>query len=1006
MCILRFERRITVQTVDAVKADLVLVGGGHTHIQVLRRWAMAPIAGVRVTWWSTGPGRSTRAWCPASPRATTPRTSSRWTSSRWRAARARAWCSRARSRSTRTRGGSSSRAVRRSPTTWRASTWAPRCAAWTCPAFASTRSRRARSRGWSRSSRRARRAARAPRLAIVGGGAAGVELAFTLDARLRASGRAPEVHLVSESAELLEDYGAWLRRLVHGALDARAIRVHTGVKVEAVRADGIDLAGEPLAADLVVWATGAAPLPFPCGPGLPLDASGFVRVERTLEVEGCRDLFAVGDCASLPFAPWVRKAGVYAVREGPVLDANLRARLCGGRLRAYRPQRDFLTLLNLGGGEAIAAKWGVAFRGRSAWRLKDWIDRRFVDGSACSTSAAPPRPIPPRRGDGKRDGVRRLRGEGRGARARARARAAAEGARRPERADRPRRARRRRARRDPQRRRAARDDRRVSRVHRRPVVGRARRRGERRERRARQGRTRAPRARARERARVRPGARRRDALSRCSRACAPRSIRSACRSSAGTRPRAASSTSASRSRASSAASRCPPPASLRASARAQQAARQRGAARRRHARPLARRAARAALRGARARERRRRARGARGRRDGRTDVTGFGLAGHLAALLRASRASACLFANALPALPGARELLARGVRSTFHEQNARCAARSGGRGCQRGGPRADLRSADLGRAPVRGGGGTSGRRGAGAARRGDRAAAVIGIVGRARPDGISIELVPNGNLDVDEHLTSNARVPYPISCPRYRPHATRGGSAPRSGSRSSGWNCASSLVQGASFYRGRAPSARSADALGDRRLPPERPRGGGRVRRRPAQGRQGRGRGDLRKTQLHRGVLRSGPEDGRARADGARARWGRRPLRELPRRSSLPGVGPEGGEPRRGRRRAARREGRRARELSPGRLGARVAILRRVRARGGRRGRELHPGLPGQRSRVRGALHAAGVPIIGDDIKAQLGATITHRALTDLFAMRGVKIERTYQLNRAATPIS
>jgi selenide,water dikinase len=104
-----------------------------------------------------------------------------------------------------------------------------------------------------------------------------------------------------------------------------------------------------------------------------------VRVERTLQVVQIPDLFAVGDCASLGFAPWVRKAGVYAVREGPVLDANLRARLSGGSLRAYHPQRDFLTLLNLGGGKAIAAKWGWAFRGRSAFRLKDWIDRRFVE---------------------------------------------------------------------------------------------------------------------------------------------------------------------------------------------------------------------------------------------------------------------------------------------------------------------------------------------------------------------------------------------------------------------------------------------------------------------------------------------------------------------------------------------------------------------------------------------------------------------------------------------------
>src|SRR5262249_59942318 len=156
---------------------------------------------------------------------------------------------------------------------------------------------------------------------------------------------------VSETA-LLEGYGARVQRLVRDALAARGIRVHTGVTIGAVRPDRIDLASEALAADLVVWATGAAPLPFPCGPGLPLDAEGFVRVEPTLAVAGCRDLFAVGDCAALPFASWVRKAGVYAVREGPPLDANLRAYLRGAPLRAYQPQRDFLMLLNLGNRDA------------------------------------------------------------------------------------------------------------------------------------------------------------------------------------------------------------------------------------------------------------------------------------------------------------------------------------------------------------------------------------------------------------------------------------------------------------------------------------------------------------------------------------------------------------------------------------------------------------------------------------------------------------------------------
>ena len=674
---------------------------------------------------------------PASPRATTPRPSSRSTSSRWPAARVRAWCSRPRSRSTRRPAASRSR-----PPADRVRRGEPRRGRHRTRAGPARRARvRARdapdraSRGTAR--RGAHRAGRAAaRRAIVGGGAAGVS-SRSRSRRASAPPASPPSSISCPKHRAVQASGACARRLVHArARRARAPRTYRCEgRRRARRRDRPR--GEPLAADLVVWATGAAPLPFPCGPGLPLDASGFVCVERTLEVVGCCDLFAVGDCASLPFAPWVRKAGVYAVREGPALDANLRARLCGGRLRAYRPQRDFLALLNLGGGEAIAAKWGVAFRGRGAWRLKDRIDRRFVarfrvlDERRCppAGSAAP-------MGMREPDGVRRLRGEGRGARARARTRAAAEGAADPS-------VRIGLAAPDdaalvvtPERRRAARDDRRVSRVHRRPVVGRARRRGERRVRRARQRRAarhalalvnvpESDPARAEET--LYPGARGRARRARSARRVARRRAhdpgrralrrprdhgRARRRAAARLRPRRGPALgSASRS----AAGCCSRP-TCGASCRA---------------------AARAALGGACARERRRRARGARGRRDGLHRRDGLRARGHLAALLRASRASACLFAHALPALPGARELLARGVRSTFHAQNARLrGAVCGGRGRHRGGPRADFdrrpRVASCSGWPPRA---RSTR--CGAARRGDRAAAVIGIVSRARADGIS-----------------------------------------------------------------------------------------------------------------------------------------------------------------------------------------------------------------------------------------------------------------------------
>jgi len=244
------------------------------------------------------------------------------------------------------------------------------------------------------------------RVVVVGAGAAGIELALTLRARLSAAGREAEITVVGDTENILADQPAHVSRRARRAVERRGIQLHRARRVARVEKDAVHFddgeSGESLACDWVVWATGAAPHPWLAESPLPCDARGFVRVTPTLQVVGYPDLFAVGDCASHDERPWVRKAGVYAVRQGPVLDANLRAHLGkrpdknlgkrpdkqldvstdkkpdGRALREYRPQRDFLALINLGAHEAMAAKWGIAVEGRWVWRWKDWIDRRFM----------------------------------------------------------------------------------------------------------------------------------------------------------------------------------------------------------------------------------------------------------------------------------------------------------------------------------------------------------------------------------------------------------------------------------------------------------------------------------------------------------------------------------------------------------------------------------------------------------------------------------------------------
>jgi len=218
------------------------------------------------------------------------------------------------------------------------------------------------------------------RLVVVGAGAGGVELACAFQARLSRFGL-PEasVTLLERGPRILPGYPRSAAARLERYARARAIEIRCGMGVARAEADHLVLEnGESMPCDALVWVTGAASVSLFDRAGLARDERGFVKVRATLQALGHDEIFASGDCASLPVDPPLPKAGVFAVREGPILAGNLRARITGTRLRPYRPQRDFLSLLNLGDGRAVAVKWGFSAEGRWAWRLKDAIDRRFV----------------------------------------------------------------------------------------------------------------------------------------------------------------------------------------------------------------------------------------------------------------------------------------------------------------------------------------------------------------------------------------------------------------------------------------------------------------------------------------------------------------------------------------------------------------------------------------------------------------------------------------------------
>ncbi len=216
-------------------------------------------------------------------------------------------------------------------------------------------------------------------VAVVGGGAAGVEVAFAA-ARLLDDARVErQVTILDGGAEILAGSSARFRARALEVLAGRGIAVRTGVKALAVQADAVDLDdGSRLPSDLTVWLTGAVAQPLFQGSGLAVDERGFLLLDDSLRAVGDPRIFAAGDCGTLASHPATPKAGVYAVREGPVLWGSLLATLGRTPPPRYRPQHGFLSLLNTADGRALLSYKGWTAHARWAWRLKDGIDRRFM----------------------------------------------------------------------------------------------------------------------------------------------------------------------------------------------------------------------------------------------------------------------------------------------------------------------------------------------------------------------------------------------------------------------------------------------------------------------------------------------------------------------------------------------------------------------------------------------------------------------------------------------------
>ena len=356
--------------------DLVLIGGGHTHALVLRKWGMAPLPGVRLTVINPGPTAPYSGMLPGFVAGHYSRDDldidlvrlCRFAGARIVVGRATALDPQARTITVAGRGDIGYDVASVDIGITSDMPMLPGFAEHGIPAKPLGRF----SAQWE-----AFRAETAtPQVAVIGGGVAGAELAMAMAHALRQRGHEhPSVHLI-DRGKVLGDFAPPARDRLLAALDDQGVVRVEGADVAEVTADAVHLAdGRRIESGFTTGAAGAQPQGWLAETGLDCH-QGYLSVGPTLQTSA-EHVFAVGDCAHLGFDPRP-KAGVFAVREAPVLHHNLVAHLSNRPLRRFRPQKDYLKLISLGGKTALAEKLGTARRGRLLWRWKDRIDHTFM----------------------------------------------------------------------------------------------------------------------------------------------------------------------------------------------------------------------------------------------------------------------------------------------------------------------------------------------------------------------------------------------------------------------------------------------------------------------------------------------------------------------------------------------------------------------------------------------------------------------------------------------------
>lgn len=219
-------------------------------------------------------------------------------------------------------------------------------------------------------------------IAVVGAGAGGVELTLSTQFRINKHPKAKSIQhkfsLLTGNTEILSTHNKNVRNKFKRILTERKVNILTNHYVTEVKQDILCCEnGKQLPVNIVIWVTHASAQPWLKDSGIETDEHGFVRINDFLQSNSHPNIFAAGDISSSIRHPRP-KSGVFAVRQGPYLSTNLRHQLLRKPFKKYVPQKQFLSLISSGDQYAVISRGNLAIEGKWVWQLKNWIDKKFV----------------------------------------------------------------------------------------------------------------------------------------------------------------------------------------------------------------------------------------------------------------------------------------------------------------------------------------------------------------------------------------------------------------------------------------------------------------------------------------------------------------------------------------------------------------------------------------------------------------------------------------------------